>query len=123
MGVRVEIDATEAVVTLTGLDVLWAWRRRLRIRLPDVGSARAVPRSATRRVRWRMWGSDIPGLLVAGSFRSRGRREFWCVHLARTLLELACPAGTPYDLVYLQVRDPEAAAARIGEAAGVLRSA
>ncbi|MDQ1712964.1 MAG: hypothetical protein QOE45_2414 [Frankiaceae bacterium] len=119
MAVRLEIDASEVVVTLTGLDVLWAWKRRLRIAFPQVGSARAVSRAETRRLRWRLWGSNLPGVLVAGRFWSRGRNEFWCVHSARTLLEVACPSGTPYDLVYLQVDDPESVAARIGAAAGL----
>jgi hypothetical protein len=76
MGVRLEIGATDLVVTMTGWDVLWAFRRRFAVPLASVTSAGAVTRARTRRVRWRFRGTNFPGVIVAGLYRSRGRWEF-----------------------------------------------
>lgn len=122
MGVRLEIGATDLVVTMTGADVLWAFRRRFAVPLDAMTSARAETRRATRRVRLRFLGTNLPGGVVAGVYRSRGTWEFWAVRAAPILLAIECAEGQQYDRLYLEVPDPVAAAAAIQAAAGVRRA-
>ncbi len=69
------------VLNVRGADKLWAWKSSLEIPLAHVGGVRADPEIA--RGWWhglRMPGTNVSGVITAGTFYQDGKRVFWDVH-------------------------------------------
>jgi hypothetical protein len=64
-----------------GADKLWAFKSSLEIPLAHIADVRADP--AIAHGWWhglRMPGTNIPGVITAGTFYQDGKRVFWDVH-------------------------------------------
>lgn len=108
------------VARVTGADVIWSLSRGVEAAWSSVAGARVVTMREAWSVAsgWRLPGSAVPGVLVAGSYRGTGGAwSFWCVHRARTLLLVDLADGR-YRHWVLQVDDPELAAAEINSRLG-----
>jgi hypothetical protein len=69
------------VLHVQGADQLWALKSTLEIPLAHITSVRADP--AIAHGWWhglKMPGTNIPGVLTAGTFYHDGKRVFWDVH-------------------------------------------
>jgi hypothetical protein len=107
------ISGGTLLLHVRGADQLWALKSSLEIPLQRIIGIRADPNIA--RGWWhgiRMPGSNIPGVLTAGTFYQNGKRVFWDVHdPANTLvIELA---DERYDELIVEVADPEAAVKQV----------
>ena len=79
----VEISTVEdrLLLHVCGADVLWAFKGSLEIPLAHIAGIRAD--SEVARGWWhgfRLIGTEIPGVLHAGTFYQHGKRIFWDVH-------------------------------------------
>ena len=79
----VELSVAEGklVLHVRGIDQLWALKSTLEIPLQHITGVRADPEIA--RGWWhglKLIGSDIPGVLHAGTFYQQGKIIFWDVH-------------------------------------------
>jgi hypothetical protein len=105
------------VVRPRGINVWWAARRQVSVPRSAVRSARVVATNGPDRPKlppWRAPGTFIPRLVAAGTFRGRGRRQFWVVRRPRELLVVDLDRQrAPFDRLVLQVADPQAAAAAL----------
>ena len=99
-----------------GIDRMWALRSQLEFPLSHIRGVRVDPEAATG---WwhgiRLWGSNIPGVLTAGTFYQNGRVVFYDVHdPARTIvIELD---HEHYDRMVVEVEDPAGEKAKIENA-------
>ncbi len=98
-----------------GLHKLWTLRSRV-----------TVPRSAIRMVRrapagivegwwkgWRIPGTHVPGLIVAGSYRFEGEWHFWDVcRPGNRAVEIRL-SGTRYARIVVDVDDPDEVVRRL----------
>ena len=78
---KVHIDGDNLVVVIEGLNKLWALKSQLEIPLAHIRSVRADPEQA--RGWWhglRLPGTQIPGVLTAGSFYQSDGFVFYDVH-------------------------------------------
>lgn len=79
----VDLAIAEGKLTLhvRGADKLWAFKSSLEIPLAHIAGVRADPEAARG---WyhgiRMPGTNIPGVITAGTFYHDGQRVFWDVH-------------------------------------------
>jgi hypothetical protein len=104
----VEITIAGDAVTLEveGWDRLWVLKSRLQIPLAHIRGVRADPQVAHG---WwhgiRAPGTNVPGVLTAGTFYQHGKRVFWDVHdPERTIvIELI---DERYDELIIEVADP-----------------
>lgn len=111
MAVRIEVTSQSLIVSLTGLDVVWALKRRLVINRADIVSVRVAPRKeVVSLLRLRLYGSFVPGILCAGTFSvrkraglPRGSRAFVSMHRAEQVL-LITTSGKP-ALIGLEIAD------------------
>lgn len=112
---RVHIDGDNLVVSIEGLDKIWAMKSRLTIPLRCVRGATADPGMVREPKGLRTPGTHVPGLITAGSFRVDGEWVFWDVHdAAKTVvIELT---DQRYARLVIQVDDPRATVATIEEA-------
>ena len=92
-----------------GADKLWALKSSLEIPLEHISSARADPGVARD---WyhgiRMPGTNIPGVLTAGTFYQDGKRVFWDVHHPENAIAIEL-CDERYNELIVEVSDPSSA--------------
>ena len=114
--VDISVHGGLATFEVEGADKLWSLRSRLEIPLAHIRGVRADPEAA--RGWWhgfRMPGTQLPGVITAGTFYQHGKRVFWDVHHPEytIIVELA---DERYDELIIEVADPEAAVALLNSA-------
>jgi len=114
---EVELAEDALIVHVRGMDRLFALTSRLEVPLSHVVGAEADPEEAHR---WwqgiRTGGTHVPGVITAGTFYQEGERGFWDVHKPEKtgVIQLR---DERYSRLVIEVEDPEAAIARVNEAA------
>ncbi|MGF7234980.1 MAG: hypothetical protein ACQSGP_08480 [Frankia sp.] len=113
--IDVAVDGQELVIEPRGLDVLWTLRRHVRVPLAQVRGVAVAPLAGVPREGLRLPGAALPGVIRAGSYGMRPRRDFWDVRRAEEILwlDLAPEAGAPYRRLILQVEDPRQTATQL----------
>ena len=107
----VELSVTDGklVLHVRGIDQLWALKSTLEIPLQHIAGVRADPNIA--RGWWhglKLIGSDIPGVLHAGTFYQQGEIIFWDVHHPDNTIVIDL-RDERYGQLVVEVADPEAA--------------
>jgi hypothetical protein len=117
--VEARISDGTLLLTVRGLHVLWALKRRFEIPL---GHIREVRRAEPGIVQgwwkgFRAPGTQLPGVIVAGTYYQGGDRIFWDVRddSGAIVIELA---NEWYARLIVEVADPEATVAMIRRALG-----
>ena len=111
--VEISVSEGNAVFVVQGMDKLWALKSELSVPLAHIAGARVDTEAA--RGWWhgiRMPGTEIPGLITAGSFYSHGRRMFYDVHDPDNTIVVEL-AHESYDCLIVEVADPESDVRRI----------
>ena len=108
--VELSVGDSSVIFRVEGLDKLWAFKGHLEIPLVHIRRVRVDPEAA--RGWWhglRVVGTNLPGVLTAGTFYQHGKRVFWDVHdPERTIVvELV---DERYDELVVEVAEPKAAA-------------
>jgi len=107
----VDLSIAEGKLTLhvRGADKLWAFRSTLEIPLVHIASVRADPEAARG---WyhgiRMPGTNVPGVITAGTFYQEGKRVFWDVHQPEKTIVIELH-DERYNHLVVEVADPEEA--------------
>ena len=99
-----------------GIDKMWALRSLLEFPLSHIRGVSVDPEAA--RGWWhgiRLWGSNIPGILTAGTFYQNGRVVFYDVHDPERTLVIELD-HEHYDRLIVEVDDPEAEKMKIEKA-------
>ncbi len=107
--VDLSIAEGNLVLHVRGADQLWALKSTLEIPLHHIAGVRADPSSA--RGWWhgiRMPGTQIPGILTAGTFYQHGQRVFWDVHNPDRTIVIDL-RDERYNELIVEVANPEAA--------------
>jgi hypothetical protein len=107
----VDISIGEGKLTLRvrGADKLWALKSSLEIPLVHVAGVRADPEAARG---WyhgiRMPGTNVPGVITAGTFYQHGQRVFWDVHHPENTIVIQLH-DERYNELIVEVADPKSA--------------
>jgi hypothetical protein len=112
--VDLSIEGGNLVLNVRGADKLWAFKSSLEIPLQHIAGIRADPNVARGWWHgWRMPGTNLPGVITAGTFYQDGKRVFWDVHNAdnTVVIELR---DERYNELVVEVVDPNAAVALLG---------
>ena len=97
------------VLHVRGADKLWAFKSSLEIPLAHITAIRADP--AIAHGWWhglRMPGTNIPGVLTAGTFYQDGKRIFWDVHNPDNTVVIGL-RDERYNELIVEVPDPKVA--------------
>jgi len=116
----VDVTVAEGKLTLhvRGVDKLWALKSSLEIPLVHIGGVRADPEVA--RGWWhgfRMPGTNVPGVITAGTFYQHGKRVFWDVHHPDKTIVIDLH-DEKYNQLIVEEADPQAAMRLIQNALG-----
>ena len=107
--VDLSIAEGKLMLHIRGADRLWAFKGSLEIPLAHVARVRVDPESA--RGWWhgiRMPGTNLPGVITAGTFYQDGKRVFWDVHHPEKTIVIDLH-DERYNELIVEVDDPEAA--------------
>jgi hypothetical protein len=97
------------ILHVQGLDELWALKSTLEIPLLHIAGVRVDPEIARGwRHGLRMPGTNIPGVITAGTFYQDGKRVFWDVHHSDKTIVIDL-RHEKYQQLIVEVADPEAA--------------
>jgi hypothetical protein len=111
----VDLRIANGVLTLYvhGADKLWALKSSLEIPLQHIRDIRADPEVA--RGWWhgaRMPGTNVPGVITAGTFYQHGERIFWDVHNPENTIVIELH-DERYNELIVEVADPAAAVEKV----------
>jgi len=95
------------LVRPVGLVRLWALSRGIDVPITSIVDVGVSPRQGMVKG-FRAPGTYLPGMMTAGTFRSRGDKDLWMVGRADKVLVIELH-GQTYRHVIVQVEDPEAA--------------
>jgi hypothetical protein len=107
----VDLSISEGTLTLhvRGADQLWALKSSLEIPLRHIAEIRADPAIAHG---WyhglRMPGTNVPGVVTAGTFYQNGERIFWDVHHPENTIVIELK-DERYKQLIVEVANPKAA--------------
>jgi hypothetical protein len=104
---RVSVEGTDLIVEIEGLNRVWALKSRITVPLGHVRGATLDPGIVRDFRGIRTAGTYVPGVIVAGTFRTEGERTFWDVRDAQkaVVIELDDDA---YARLVVEVDDPGA---------------
>jgi hypothetical protein len=92
-----------------GTDKLWAFKSSLEIPLAHIAGVRADPEVARGGYHGiRMPGTNVPGVITAGTFYQDGKRVFWDVHHPEKTIVIDL-RDERYSELVVEVDDPIAA--------------
>jgi hypothetical protein len=107
--VDLEVKEGKLVLHVRGADQFWALKSTLEIPLEHIAGVRADPKAARG---WfhglKMPGTNIPGVITAGTFYQQSKRIFWDVHDAEKTIVLDLRHDKYAELI-VEVADPAAA--------------
>src|SRR5438093_5896577 len=111
--VEVSINGDQVHLEVKGFDKLWAFKSQLDIPLDHVRGVRHDPSAASG---WwhgiKLPGTNIPGVLTAGTFYQHGKRMFWDVHDPEKAIIIQLHDDR-FDELIVEVNDPVAAVDRM----------
>lgn len=103
MAIDVSLADDALTVSFTGVDAMGAVSGGTALPLSEITGARVVAAAdAKRRLRWRLAGSGIPGVVRAGRFTVNdepGVRELWCTYRDPEFLEITTTLDRPRRIV------------------------
>jgi hypothetical protein len=107
--VDLSVAEGKLILHVRGADRLWALKSSLEIPLRHVSTVKADPTIARG---WyhglRMPGTNIPGVLTAGTFYQHGQRIFWDVHNPENTIVIEL-RDEQYKELIVEVSDPQSA--------------
>lgn len=114
----VDLSIAEGTLTLhiRGADQLWSFKSSLEIPLAHIAGVRLDPEAAHG---WyhgiKMPGTNLPGVITAGTFYQHGQRIFWDVHHPENTIVIDLH-DERYNELFIEVADPQAALTAIQRA-------
>ena len=107
--VDISVSGGKLILDVRGTDQLWALKSSLEIPLQHVTGVRAD--SSVAHGWWhgiRLPGTNIPGVITAGTFYQHGRRVFWDVHNPDNTIVIEL-RDERYSELIIEVADPKTA--------------
>src|SRR6218665_1149580 len=77
----VTINTTEdqLIFKINGWHQFWSFENKIRVSKDNIVSAFQSGEEFTFWIGWRMPGTSIPGIITAGTYLKKGKRNFWDV--------------------------------------------
>jgi len=104
--VQVILKTDRVVFEVLGADKIWAFKSRLEIPFSCIRGANADPDAGRGWWKgWRLPGTQLPGVITAGTYYKKGKRTFWDVHGGARAIVVDL-VNHKYDQLVIEVEDP-----------------
>ena len=111
--VDLSVQEGKLMLHVLGADKLWALKSSLEIPLEHITGIRADPEIARGWLHGiRMPGTQIPGVITAGTFYQHGQRVFWDVHHPEKTVVIELH-DERYNELIVEVENPQMAVQQI----------
>lgn len=105
--VELEFDDSTVTLNVLGGHRILALRQQVTLDLDDITAV--TPAEVDLRPPWvRAPGTFFPGVIAAGTYRGKGRKEFWDTTFTGRAIRIDL-AGSEYTRLVVDVADPETA--------------
>jgi hypothetical protein len=101
---NITVEGDKLVMEVQGWDKLWSLQSRLEIPLEHVSGVRTAAEERVRGLR--LPGTQIPGVITAGTFLQEGRWVFWDVHDPEKAIAIDLHDERFAELI-IEVADPQ----------------
>jgi hypothetical protein len=112
---QLEINDSNLIIKVQGADKLWALKSQLTIPLQHITDISYNPEEAKG---WyhglKLPGSQIPGVLTAGTFYKSGQKVFWDVHNPEQAIVIGLQ-NESYQKLIIEVSDPRTEVERVSK--------
>ncbi len=105
MAATVSVEGDTLTVVMQGLDKLWSMKSQLDIPLAHVQGASFDPTIVHESKGWRGPGSNVPGVITAGTFHQHGELIFWDVHHGDNAVVIELEHDN-FERLVIEVDDP-----------------
>ncbi len=103
---------------VVGWDKLWSFKSSISVPLQHIIDVERATEEAKKWFHgWRVPGTNVPGVITAGTYYDGSGRVFWDVHDAEKAIEIKL-RDERYQRLVVEVQDPTAAIAEIRQALG-----
>jgi len=114
--VTYKIENTTLHLNVEGMDKFWAFKSELTIPLEHITAVRTDTEIVKK---WwhglKLPGSNLPGVITAGTFYQDGRRVFWDIHHPEAAVVISL-THEKYSELVVEVKDPAAFVSEIQNA-------
>ncbi|MET8655424.1 MULTISPECIES: hypothetical protein [Nocardia] len=105
--VEVEVTQDKVTVNVLGMDRILSLREQVTVDLSDITEIALA--EVDLRPPWvRAPGAFFPGVIAAGTYRGRRRKEFWDTRFGGRAIRIDL-AGTEFTRIVVDVADPDLA--------------
>ncbi|MGN2640131.1 hypothetical protein ACWEKT_21735 [Nocardia takedensis] len=105
--VEVEVTSGRVTVNVLGVDRILSLREHLTVDVEDITDISLAP--VDLRPPWvRAPGAFFPGVIAAGTYRGRHRKEFWDTRFGGQAIRIDL-VGADFTRLVVDVADPDAA--------------
>lgn len=105
--VEISVHGSTLRIDVLGVHKIWAFKSKVEVPLASVRQIIARPDMKLGLWHgWRLPGTHLPGVIVAGSYLDNGRWTFWDVSNSRNTVEIIVD-GQRYERLFVEVADPE----------------
>ena len=116
--VKVRIEDGNAIFEVLGSHRFWALKNQVTVRLENIRSVRHDPTITLGWWEgWRLPGTHIPGVILAGTFYRDGQKRFWDVTDPRKSITVDL-VNENYDRLIVDVENPKETIERLEAALG-----
>ncbi|MBH0780313.1 hypothetical protein [Nocardia bovistercoris] len=105
--VEFEVDDSTVTVSVLGVDRILSLREQVTVDVADI-TAVALAEVDLRPPWVRAPGTFFPGVIAAGTYRGRHRKEFWDTRFGGRAIRIDL-AGSEFTRLVVDVADPDAA--------------
>ncbi len=118
--IALAVEGQELVVRLGRWDALYCLKRELRFPVAEVVGVAVLPSGSVPRRGLRLPGTELPGVIRAGSYGRGPARDFWDVRKGKRYLVVALLPVASYRRLVFEVADPDEQARHLQPALGAL---
>ena len=116
--VNVRIEDGNATFEVLGSHRVWALKGEIKVRLENIRSVRHDPTITLGWWEgWRLPGTHIPGVIIAGTYYRDGQKRFWDVTDPRKAIVVDLE-NESYDRITVEVENPKEIVERLEAALG-----
>ncbi len=104
--IELSIEGEDLLVKLSGWSRIWALKSELRVPLREVVAVRRATKLGLWPQGLRLPGTQLPGVIAAGSYWWRGDWEFWSVRHPQNAIVINT-ARKKYRRIVIEVAKPD----------------
>ena len=103
---KISISKDTVCIEITGWDQIWSFKGSLTIPVAAIRQVSAYD-GKLKPPLWRLPGTAIPKVIIAGTYYGEGRKEFWDTHFTQGTIVFDLQ-NAEYTRIVVDVADSEA---------------